>query len=82
MSFGARVKVAADPAALPAMNINSNKGQSARSQSTPSPIMRTIKLSAMARGVTIARDPRDPARLIVSGMEERRYKDHKIVELT
>ena len=75
-------RFAADPAALPAMNINSNKGQSARSQSTPSPIMRTIKLSAMARGVTIARDPRDPARLIVSGMEERRYKDHKIIELT
>jgi len=75
-------RFAADPTALPAMNINSKKGQSARSQSTPSPIMRTIKLSAAARGVTIVRDPRDPARLIVSGMEERRYKDHKIFELT
>jgi hypothetical protein len=75
-------RFAADPAALPAMNISSNKGQSARSPSTPSPIMKTIKLSAMARGVTIARDPRDPARLIVSGMEERRCKDHKIMELT
>jgi len=70
-------RFAVDPAALPAVNIKSNKGQSA-----PSPIMRTIKLSAMARGVTIVRDPRDPARLIVSGMEERRCKDHKIFELT
>ena len=70
-------RFAADSAALPAMNINPRKGQS-----TPSPIMRTIKLSAAARGVTITRDPRDPARLIVSGMEERRCKDHKIFELT
>ena len=70
-------RFAADSAALPVMNINPRK-----SQSTPSPIMRTIKLSAAARGVTITRDPRDPARLIVSGMEERRCKDHKIFELT
>lgn len=75
-------RFAADSSAMPAMNINPRKGQSARSQSTPSPVMRTIKLSAMARGVTIARDPRDPTRLVVSGMEERRCKDHKIFELT
>jgi hypothetical protein len=75
-------RFAADSAALPTMNINSRKGQPTRSQSTPTPVMRTIKLSAMARGVTIARDPRDPTRLVVSGMEERRYKDHKIIELT
>ena len=75
-------RFAADSSAMPTMNINPKRGQSARSQSAPAPIMRTIKLSALARSVTIERDPRDPTRLVVSGMEERRYKDHKIFEVT
>jgi hypothetical protein len=75
-------RFATDSSALPTMNVNPIKGQPTRGQSTPTPAMRTIKLSAAARGVTITRDPRDPARLIVSGMEERRCKDHKIFELT
>jgi hypothetical protein len=75
-------RFAADSSAMPTMNINPNRGESARRQSMPTLIMRTTKLSASARGVTIARDPKNPTRLVVSGMEERRYKDHKIFELT
>jgi hypothetical protein len=48
----------------------------------PSVPLKTIMLEARARGVTIQKDPKNPARLVVSGMEERRYKDHKIFEVT
>lgn len=44
--------------------------------------MKTIMLEARARGVTIQRDPRDPTRLVVTGMEERGFKDYKIFEVT
>ncbi|MDA0970505.1 MAG: FYVE zinc finger domain-containing protein [Planctomycetota bacterium] len=75
-------RAAADISGLRMQNFNSKQSQATRSQSTPM-IMKTIKLSCAYRRVTIARDPRDPARLVVSGiMEERRYKDHKVFEVT
>lgn len=50
--------------------------------SLPPVLMKTIMLNSRYRGVTIQRDPKDPARLIVSGFEERRYKDFKVFEVS
>ena len=44
--------------------------------------MKTIMLEARARGVTIQKDPKNPARLVLSGVEERRFKDHKVFDVS
>jgi hypothetical protein len=39
-------------------------------------------LEARARGVTIQKDPKNPVRLVVSGVEERRFKDYKVFDVS
>jgi hypothetical protein len=48
----------------------------------PSVTLKTIMLEARARGVTIQKDPKNPVRLVVSGFEERRFKDYKVFEVS